>query len=245
MSKLQTRRTESSYDSLFSLIYLAIFVLSTALLVVSIKQIQQGLNGPLQFFITAMSALGIVGSAAAILFTMGKAGSAPSADKPAAAQTPAQSAAPAESQSGSPQANEYFEKLIAALEKEKGDLEDDKVKLRRQIKSLTKNVLDWEERSIEVFRICERILSSEEELSHDLRAVMENFKDAYARLVEPMGIRLIEPKPGDRFDDKIHRIAGELNDASQPAWTVVKCESWGYIVNNTVQEPARVIITNR
>ena len=188
MSKLQTRRTESSYDSLFALIYLAIFVLSTALLVVSIKQIQQGLNGALQLFLTAMSALGIVGSAAAILVTMGKADSAPAAEKPAATKTPAQSASPAEGQTGFPQTCEYFEKLIAALEKEKGELEDDKVKLRRQIKSLTKNILDWEERSIEVFRICED-LKQRKELSSDLRAVMENFKDAYVRLVEPMGIR--------------------------------------------------------
>lgn len=137
-----------------------------------------------------------------------------------------------------------LEQLVSSLKDQNKFQEAEILQLKGKIKDLETVTLDWNDRSIEVFRMIERVVKGED-LDQGYRLAMTRTKDHFAKLVFPLGVQVLDPSGGDPFDDKLHQIVGEIEDSTQPPWTIIECVEWGYLVGGEVETPAKVVISRK
>lgn len=101
---------------------------------------------------------------------------------------------------------------------------------------------DWQDRAMEMFRLMERILAGGERLNEGYRRAVQDLLKRYTRLMEPLGISPIIPEPGEPFDELLHSPCNVELSEDVPADHVIRCISWGFVVNGQVQIPAEVVI---
>jgi len=220
-------------EGLIHLIYLASFVLCLVLLIISLRLLQQNVGGFSPPALLVFSIMGLIGSAIPIVISLQK-------DYSINSQYPQAEAS-----------RDDLHKLISILEQQndvlnagKTKLDQENLQLRTEIKLLRDTNDEWFERSIEVLKTMERIINVPNIDESYLRAILKT-KKQYSQLVNPMGVHILEPKPGDKFFDKVHQIVQEAKDESKPPWTILECVEWGYMINGRVHSPAKVIISRR
>lgn len=242
MENTQTGK-QSRSDGVVLVIFFSIFVLALTLLIVVIRLLQQRPGGFAATALLVFAIFGIIGSLFAIIS---------SATKPVVSADLVTASLETATYLENSRATEHLEQLVQMHKQQNQSLEEHMkaqeqqiLILRGQIKALENTTSDWEGRSIEVFRMIERVLQSGAEVDEGYRLAMLRTKNHFTQLVSPMGIQLLEPKSGDAFDDKVHQIVNETGDISKPPWTIVDCVEWGYVVNGYVEIPAKVVISHR
>lgn len=221
-------------DGIAPILILSVFVLSLTSLIVSVRLLQQNVEGILPGSLLIFAVFGISGSVYALLTADKRLTGVPSAASLDNGRSPAQ-----------------LQKLVRLLEKQNRNLEEKDaeqkeriLELEDEVQLLSSDLSKWRERSLEVFRRIDRIVNGDVEVEKSYVLAMERTKKHFAQLVKPLGVSVIEPEKGDAFDEMMHEVVGEAKEMSFPSWVVVRCVEWGYSVDGKVRSLAKVIISH-
>lgn len=132
--------------------------------------------------------------------------------------------------------NEFGDTRIR-LEKLEKD-ESEFVTLRQDKVALNSTIEDWKNRAVEYFQSIENALSNDD-LDPTYRKALEKSCKDFQRLLKPLGLEVIIPKPGDTFDEKLHEIVGGKDDGLNK---IIECKGWGFQVGGNVILPAKVVL---
>ena len=242
MENAPTTRQNRS-DGVALIIFFAIFVLGLTLLIVSIRLLQQDIGGIAPVSLLIFSLVGIVAGIFGLI----------SSSKPSTEASPPDTAVAFQAATrGDSEDKVRLEQLVQMLEEQVKSLQEEKstqvnsnVQLRGEAQALEHTVSEWQERSLEVFRMIERVVNSDMKVDDNYKQAMLRTKQHFSKLVAPMGVSVIEPQRGERFDDKMHHIVDEEDDSFLPPWVVADCREWGYSLNGQVEIPAKVVISRR
>ncbi|MFB5065596.1 MAG: nucleotide exchange factor GrpE [Candidatus Wallacebacter cryptica] len=135
-----------------------------------------------------------------------------------------------------------LKKRLEELQKAAAEREDELLQVRLAAIKHEGALADWQERALDMFASMERILTGEGMLNEDGRQAVRELLKRYKKLMEPLGVSPIIPEPGDPFDALVHSRHGLASDAEVPANHVVKCVSWGFMVNGKVHTTAEVVV---
>lgn len=253
MENSRTKLNNSSFE-LVTILLLCVFIFSLTLVIVAFRQIQLGFQVVFYKILLGLAVLGTIFSLTLIASVAKDIFQSNSVEKMKEEKSINRSED--NLQQITEDSRAVYDKLLKRLEyenevlkealaKEKDARENETINLRSQLAQSNQNIAEWQEQIIEMFKMLERTLANGNQLDEGYRQAMVRTKNHLSRLVESLGIHLIEPQKGTPFDDKIHQIVGEINDSSLDAWRVVKCEEWGYMINGSVFSTAKVIISRR
>lgn len=112
---------------------------------------------------------------------------------------------------------------------------------RQKVINLKENLDEWENRAIEFLEIIERDTTNENIDDNYKRALRKVEKD-YISFVEPLGIDIIKPEVGDRFDDLHHKPIDQQKNSNYNFEEIIEIKSYGYIKNEEVIKKSKVIL---
>ncbi|MFC6964908.1 nucleotide exchange factor GrpE [Halocatena marina] len=78
----------------------------------------------------------------------------------------------------------------------------------------------------------------------DIRSGIEAIARQLDDVFEAMNVTVFSPTPGDTVDPHRHRVIA-TTESDVPARTVVSVESPGYLMNQQVLQPARVVVSQK
>lgn len=114
------------------------------------------------------------------------------------------------------------------------------LELRSERERLVRHIESWRERVILLLDSYEATMA-QSELDEAYRRAFAKCRRDLLRAVQPLGLDVIEPKPGDPFDDELHRIVGEHNGPGADPSRVYSLRRSGYRIGSEVLRPAEVI----
>jgi len=222
------------------IILFAFCVLAMASLVVAVRLYREGGTGFVPNALVVFSVFGLVGGVTGLIVEARQLASPP----------PPPPAPPAADPQPESIVKVRLGRFVDALEEQnrslradKAELQEEVIELKGEIHRLEQTISQWQQRSVEMFRLMERVLNSDNVINEAYIQAMLRTKKHFAGLVAPMGVAVIEPERGDRFDDQLHQAVEVAQDASLEPWTVTACLEWGYTINGQVERPAGVIIS--
>jgi hypothetical protein len=112
-----------------------------------------------------------------------------------------------------------------ALENMNG-LQKELVERRQDLGNAKRDIRKWEDAAVCYYQLLERILSHDA-LPQEYRNYVEKSVADFSRLVEPLGLTLIRPNPGDLFNERDCMI-GEADPEGEDVHRVTRCTSWGF-----------------
>lgn len=114
------------------------------------------------------------------------------------------------------------------------------LELRSERERLVRHIELWRERVIAVLDSYEAIIG-QQGLDEAYRRVFAKCRRDLLRAVQPLGLDVIEPKPGDPFDEGLHRIVGEETKPGADASRIQALRRSGYRIGSDVIRHADVI----
>ncbi len=85
-------------------------------------------------------------------------------------------------------------------------------------------------------------LTDESQDAQNLRQGVELTRQSFLKMLAGHGVRAIDPL-GEEFDPEIHEAVGSVAVPGRPPGTVVNVEQKGYLVDDDLLRPARVLVT--
>lgn len=138
--------------------------------------------------------------------------------------------------------NDTFSETRSSFEKREA-LEKELWSARQQVSELVRNLNTWHESGIEWMDYIDRTLELED-LDENYRAAFRQAGAEYEKVLEKMGLTVINPEPGDPFDDRRHTAIGELPLEGSPGGMVADVRKSGYASGSRVIRPAEVWVTS-
>lgn len=112
--------------------------------------------------------------------------------------------------------------------------------LRAERERLTRHIESWRERIIALLDAYEATLS-EEALDDAFRRAFVKCRRDLVRAVQPLGLDVIEPNPGDPFDERLHRVVRESTDPRADQARILELRRSGYRSGSEVLRHAEVV----
>lgn len=233
-----TRPKLFSFEAL--VVFFSLFVLALSLLVVSIRLLQQPVEGMHPSALLVLSIAGMIGSLAGMLVSAR--GRSQELPPPPVEVSPPPAAAPEAGEVQEPNvAKVRLGKYMQTLEEQVQSLRKERDTYAKGNAQFREEITEWRQRSLEMLRFLDKQRqSAAPEDQGQLEAIL-SAKKHFAQLVAPLGIGLIEPEPGDRFDGKLHQ-ADNLEEPPTAELIIVECLECGYTLNGQVQIPAKVTV---
>jgi molecular chaperone GrpE (heat shock protein) len=224
-----TKRKQSGGEAL--LVFFSIFALAVSLLVVSVRLLQQPVEGMHPTSLLVLSILGILGSVAGMVSNARRSSQPPAVE----VAPPPPPALETEEKPEQTLPRVRLGKYVQTLEEQLQTLRLENQTIKDEIGQLRSKESDWQKRSLEMFRLLDKMRRNES--PGDVLSAKKHF----TQLVAPLGIGVIEPEPGDPFDEKLHQAENLPEDLPEQL-VVAECLEWGYTINGQVNTPAKVTV---
>lgn len=114
------------------------------------------------------------------------------------------------------------------------------LELRSERERLVRHIESWRERVIALLDSYEATIG-EQGLDEAYRRAFAKCRRDLLRAVQPLGLDVIEPKPGDPFDEGLHRIVGEETKPGADASRIQALRRSGYRIGSDVLRHADVV----
>jgi molecular chaperone GrpE (heat shock protein) len=128
----------------------------------------------------------------------------------------------------------------AALDLQKA--ERDKMDLRQAKGDADRRTEAWQKAAFQFVQVLERTADPETGLAEGYLKAAGKLAGDFGRTFGPLGLQLIRPAAGDRFDERIHEFAAEVETAALDPGTVASCAQWGFLLGEVVTAKARVVL---
>lgn len=231
----QNKRRLSSGETL--IIFFSIFTLALALLITSVRLLKQPTIGFNPTVLLVIGLVGILGSLYGMLASYRSRSQQPVVVEVPQSQ-PAPAPAPTQEAGEAPEnvARVRLGKYVQVLEEQSQALRQENAQLRDEVGELRQYAADWQKRSLEMFRYLDKLSKSEP--GEGVRSMKKHL----AQLVAPLGVGIIEPEPGDPYDEKMHQADNSPESGGAESLIIAECLEWGYSLNGRVETPAKVVV---
>jgi len=115
------------------------------------------------------------------------------------------------------------------------------IELRQEIERLKLELEKYRKRIIELIDSYDATLKKPE-LANEYRQAFQKVRADLIRAVKALGLDAIDPKPGDPFDDVLHKIEGENRAPGADLALVHQVVRTGFRVGSEVIRPCEVIV---
>lgn len=141
------------------------------------------------------------------------------------------------------QLNEDLDHKVNELLLLRKPLEEMLIQQRQENMTLRAELQDWQKTVVQHFEYLDR--SSNLDDMDDLKreTYLKTARD-FARDLRPLGFEVIEPKPGEPFNESLHEWKGE-KDSELPAEQIVSVDGSGFRIGNRCIKLAPVFVSRR
>jgi molecular chaperone GrpE (heat shock protein) len=138
-----------------------------------------------------------------------------------------------------------MEKISLSLEqmlKRMEEIDTNLLDARQKNGELTRRIDLWVKTSIDYITFFERTLGIDD-INEDYRKSVEKSYSEFRRLIEPLGLDIIKPDVGEKFDGRIHEYISGENSADIDKESVIRCIECGFRIGPQVLKKSKVVIS--
>ncbi|MBW4509115.1 MAG: nucleotide exchange factor GrpE [Scytonematopsis contorta HA4267-MV1] len=137
--------------------------------------------------------------------------------------------------------NTNLQKTRQDIEQLKYSLDEMLIYQRQQNGTLKREIEEWEQATVDYFRLLERAIDCE---ADENKSLLQKILDEFAHIATVRGLERIIPEANQTLNEKLHE-AIEIEESSEISpRNIIKCKRWGYRVGSHVIEKAKVVIAN-
>jgi molecular chaperone GrpE (heat shock protein) len=138
-----------------------------------------------------------------------------------------------------------MEKISLSIEqmlKRMEDIDTNLLDERQKNGELTRHINSWIQTSIDYITFFERTLSIDN-INEDYKKSIEKSYREFRRLTTPLGLDIIKPDGGDKFDERIHEYVSSESCADIDKESVIRCIECGFRIGPQVLKKSKVVIS--